>query len=451
MIKFFATAIAVFFFIPLFAQNNGQSLTDTAHNFGFENVSPNGALPDKWVKFNLAQGYTCEASTAERHSGNRSLFIEKTESVAGDGFASVVNIIPAKYKGKEIEFKAWLKFVDVTSYVGILIRIDDASHTVLEFRTLQDQHIHGTKDWGLYSIKAAIPADAQTIYVSAVLGGPGKLWVDDTQVLIDGKDISQAKLNPDYNPHPVKKPAYGSNSAVSGAVKLKTATLYYETYSSGEPLLLLHGNSQSILAFKYQISDLSKKYKIIAVDTRGQGKSTDETTGPLSYDLFADDMKQLLDSLHITKTNILGWSDGGNTGLIMAVKYPAYVNKLAVTGANLFPTSDAIPDTVWKQVKQGITEWSAGTDAHSKMEVRLFTMLLNEPHLTFEDIKKIQAPVLVMAGAHDLILEKHTRAIAAAIPNSKLVIFKGASHYVPVEIPKEFNAEVLKFFSGQQQ
>jgi pimeloyl-ACP methyl ester carboxylesterase len=449
MIKVLITSLSVLFYAPLFAQNNNLATTDTVYNFGFENVSPNKELPDKWVKFNPpCKGYTFEATTAEKHSGNRSLLIEQVGDTVSNAFASIVNIIPAKYEGKEIEFKAYLRFEDVTHYVGLMIRIDDAVHTVLQLKSLQQKHINGTMDWGLYTVKVAIPADAQTIYVAAILGGPGKLWVDDARVLIDGKDITQARLNPEYNPHPAQRPVYGSNSNAGGTVKLKTATLYYETYGNGQPLLLLHGSSQSIAAFKYQIGDLAKKYKVIAVDTRGQGKSTDETTGPLSYNLFADDMKQLLDSLHITKTNILGWSDGGNTGLIMAVKYPGYVNKLAITGANLFPTDEAVPDTVWEQVRKGIAEWGAGTDAHSKMEVRLLTMLLNEPHLSFDDIKTIRIPVLVMAGEHDLILEKHTRAIAAAIPNSKLVIFKGATHYVPVEIPKAFNLAVLEFFNN---
>ncbi len=440
MLKLLATAIAVFSFSFLFAQN-----ADTTYNFNFEKISPGKSLPDKWVKFNIAKGYTCESTTAEKHSGERSLLIERTGGEDSDAFGSIVNVIPAKYAGKEIEFSAYLKFEKVKNFVAILIRIDNANYQTVEFKSLQQQHINGTKDWERYSIKARIPVDAQTIFVSPILGGPGKLWVDDAKVLIDGQDISEAKLNPDYNPNPVRKPMYGSNAAASGTVKLKDAKLYYETYGSGEPLLLLHGDSQSIYAFNYQIGDLSKKYKVIAVDTRGQGKSTDETTGPLSYDLFADDMKQLLDSLHIKKASILGWSDGGNTGLIMAVKYPAYVNKLAIMGANLFPTNEALPDTVLKQVKQELGEWQKRTDAHSKMEARLFTMLLSEPHLTFNEIKKIKSPVLVMAGQHDLILEKHTRAIAAAIPNSKLVIFKNATHYAPVEIPKEFNETVLKF------
>lgn len=256
-----------------------------------------------------------------------------------------------------------------------------------------------------------------------------------------------AQTNTANNSRPVKRFNYGHNKAASGLVKLKDANLYYETYGSGEPILLLHGNSQNIMAFKFQIGELAKRYKVVAVDTRGQGESTDKSTGPLTYDLFAADMKQFLDSLHIKKINILGWSDGGNTGLTMALRYPDYVNKLAIMGSNLFPTTDAVPDSIINEVKAGIKGFQKQGDDHSKLQVRLMTMLLTEPHLTFDELKTIQSPVLVMAGEHDLILEKHTKAIAAAIPHSQLIIFKGATHFAPVEVPKAFNEAVIKFMS----
>ncbi|WP_431295344.1 alpha/beta fold hydrolase [Pedobacter sp. P26] len=169
-------------------------------------------------------------------------------------------------------------------------------------------------------------------------------------------------------------------------------------------------------------------------------------TDPLSYDLYAEDMKILLDSLHINKTNILGWSDGGNTGLIMAAKYPKYVDKLAVTGACTNP-NDAVSTSTLEEVRKAIESLKTKLDAQSKYQVKLFTMLLTEPHLTALDLKKIKAPVLVMAGEKDMILEKHTKFIADNIPKSQLFIFKGASHYVPVEKVSEFNTEVLTFLN----
>ena len=444
----FTTLIAMLFFTKLFAQNdNGLASLNNDYNLDFERMTNGDILPDNWQRFNpgsTSKTYKCEATTAERHNGNQSVLIEQVLAAGPEAFGSVVNFIPAKYIGKDIEFKGWMKFENVRDFVAILIRINDGNGLTLEFKTLQFKKINGTKDWAEYSVKSPLPQGAQTICVSAILGGPGKLWVDDAQVLIDGKDISQAKINPDYNPNP---PHYGNDTKLGRKVNLKDAELYYEIYGEGEPLLLLHGNSQSIAAFTYQIADLAEKFKVIAVDTRGQGHSTDRSTMPLTYDVFADDMRQLLDSLHIPKTNILGWSDGGNIGLIMAVKYPQYVNKLATMGANLFPTTEAVSQTTLDQVNAAIGQLKFKVDASSKKQLRLMTLLVTEPHLTFDLVKTIKCPVLVMAGEKDVILDSHTRAIAAAIPKSKLLIFKGATHYAPVEIPRFFNSSVVNYLN----
>jgi pimeloyl-ACP methyl ester carboxylesterase len=241
---------------------------------------------------------------------------------------------------------------------------------------------------------------------------------------------------------------YGKNHTASGVVKLDDATLYYEIYGTGQPLMLLHGNNQSISAFLNQVTEFSVHYKVIAVDTRGHGNSTDQTTGTLTYELFAADMVQLLDRLNFKKVNILGWSDGGITGLIMAMKYPEYVNKLAVTGANLSPGSDAVKDIVRRDTQESIDELQSKTDKQSLVQKRIYELVLNEPRLAFDDLKQITAPTLVMAGQNDIILEDHTRQIAENIPNAQLVIFKNASHFVPYYNAAEFNQTVLEFFDA---
>ena len=294
----------------------------------------------------------------------------------------------------------------------------------------------------------ALRKDAVTIFAGPILAGTGKLWIDDLQILVDGKDLSIAKQKTNYVA-PKRSPfRYGSNAAAAGKVKLKDVEIYYESYGQGEPLLMLHGNSQSIYYFKKQITELSKHNRVIAVDTRAQGKSKDFSTGELTYDLFAEDMKQLLDSLHIKKANILGWSDGGNTGLIMAVKYPEYVNKLAVMGAVLFASEQSVGKKVLNQVRAVVKRADGKTDAFYVTQKRLYNMMLKEPQLTFEQIEAIKTPVLVMAGEHDVVLEKHTKAIASHIPNAELLIFKDAKHYIPVEKPDVFNEAVIKFLKN---
>ena len=238
---------------------------------------------------------------------------------------------------------------------------------------------------------------------------------------------------------------YGNNNKTGNFCKINGTNIYYETYGKGEPLLLLHGNGQSISAFSKQIPALSEKYKVIAVDTRAQGKSTDHTTEKFTYDLFADDMKVLLDSLHLKNVNVLGWSDGGNTALIMAIKYPDYVNKVMVMGANLNPSSAAVDEDILKQANRDIKKLEKDKSVATTTMVKLLKMVLTEPNINVDDLDKIRSKVLVMAGEKDLIKAEHTRLIAAHIKDAKLQIFKGETHFVPEENPTKFNEVILGF------
>ena len=265
--------------------------------------------------------------------------------------------------------------------------------------------------------------------------------------------ISQASLDRlqgrDFVPPPTSH-HYGDSAAVGRYVPVAGARLYCEQYGQGPPLLLLHGNGQSIRDFSQQIGFLAQRFRVTAVDTRAQGKSQDQTTGPLSYRLFASDMRQLLDSLHLRQTAVLGWSDGGNTALEMALRYPGYVSRLAIMGANLFPTAQALDPAVLAVLRQRLQLLQGQTDPASRTQTRLHQLLLTEPQLTFADLARIQAPVLVMAGEHDLVLDAHTRAIAAHLPHGTCLIFAGATHNAPLEIPAEFNQRVSGFLLKQE-
>ncbi len=238
---------------------------------------------------------------------------------------------------------------------------------------------------------------------------------------------------------------YGDSAAVGRYVPVTGTRLYYEQYGQGPPLLLLHGNGQSIKDYSQQIGRLSQHFRVIAVDTRAQGKSQDATTGPLSYRLFAEDMRQLLDSLRLRQVAVLGWSDGGNTALEMALRYPAYISRLAIMGANLFPTDQALDPDLLATLRRRVPLLQAQTDPAARTQARLNQLLLTEPQLTFADLARIQAPVLVLAGEHDLVLPGHTRAIAAHLPHATCFIFPGASHNAPWEFPAEFNQRVINF------
>ena len=139
---------------------------------------------------------------------------------------------------------------------------------------------------------------------------------------------------------------YGRNDAAGHWLQTRGFKMYYEIYGQGEPLLIIHGNGGSINNFLYQIPYFSKDYKVILADSRSQGKSVDNSDS-LSYEMITDDLNALLDSLHLDSCYVIGWSDGGIEGLMLAIRHPDKVKKLAVTGANLSPDTTAVDPFVY--------------------------------------------------------------------------------------------------------
>ncbi|HCA07851.1 alpha/beta fold hydrolase [Chryseobacterium sp.] len=257
---------------------------------------------------------------------------------------------------------------------------------------------------------------------------------DDLEGLIS--DVSQYQAASENS-------GYGKNESSGGYIELKDTKLYYETYGEGEPLFLLHGNSGSIKDFYQQIPVLSKQFKVIVVDTRGQGKSTDTSHKQFTYIQFAEDIKALADKLGLKKINIAGWSNGGITGLEFALKYPENLNKLIAIGANAFP--EGVDERLANHMKNQLLVLNLENKPEKFDERRLVTIMLKEPHISKKDLSKIQSPVLVIAGDKDVIKQDHTEMLAKEIPHAELKIYKDATHMIPFEKADELNADILKF------
>ena len=242
---------------------------------------------------------------------------------------------------------------------------------------------------------------------------------------------------------------YGRNEAKGNYLNIRGFKLYYEVYGKGEPLLMIHGNSGSISSFINQIPFFSKNYKVIAVDSRAQGKSLD-TGDSLSFEMMADDFSALLDALQIDSCNVLGWSDGGINGLLLAIRHPDKVKKLAITGANLWPDSTAISgaDYLW-----GMRYYDTLGKMPQTPEIintrKLVKLDAFEPHITKEQLQQIKCPTLVIGGDHDIILPEHTLLIAKLIPDAYLWILPNSSHSTLFDYKDQFNEVVGDFLSNR--
>lgn len=241
---------------------------------------------------------------------------------------------------------------------------------------------------------------------------------------------------------------FGNNPKAGKYFDNRGFKMYYETYGTGEPLLIIHGNGGSIKDFSNQIPYFSKNYQVILADSRAQGKSLDESDS-LSYEMMTDDLNALLEHLHLKSCNVIGWSDGGINGLLLAIRHPDKVKKLAITGANLTPDETAVDPYIFKWAKSlndSINKLPLTPEI--KRDRKLLHLLSYEPHISTKDLGKIKCPVLVIGGDHDVIRTEHTMLIADSIPNSYLWILPNSGHSTPIFYKDVFNETVDHFFKN---
>lgn len=218
--------------------------------------------------------------------------------------------------------------------------------------------------------------------------------------------------------------------------------LFYEVYGEGEPLLMIHGNGGSFTCFENQVTEFSKHFKVVLVDCRGRGNSSYQKGIELSFDLQVEDINLFLDKLNIKKTNILGWSDGGIIGLLLAIKQPEKVNKLVASGANIFPDGALHQE----ELKKWITDLEQNNKNHENdLAIDLNNLDFNYPNLKYSDLNVIKSKTLIIAGDHDEIKGEHTLKIYESIPNAQLAILPNSSHSALIENSTLFNEIVLRF------
>jgi len=239
---------------------------------------------------------------------------------------------------------------------------------------------------------------------------------------------------------------YGANAVAGHTFTHDGVKLYYEVYGAGEPLLVVHGNGGSIADLGAQIAHFRKRYKVIAMDSRDQGKSGD-SLDPLTYEKMTDDLAALLDHLNAGPVNVLGWSDGGIEALLLGIRHPAKVKKIVAMAANLNPTDAALSPEALATIKSMTDAIPADTrdTPQGRRELKVTSMMLNEPNIDLKALEAITAPTLILAADHDVIRDEHTVDIFHHIPNGQLAIFPNATHMIPFDDPATFNATVERF------
>lgn len=212
---------------------------------------------------------------------------------------------------------------------------------------------------------------------------------------------------------------------------------------SGKPLLLLHGNGESSAYFEKQIPCFSREYRVIAIDTRGHGRSP-RGDAPFTIRQFAEDLRDFMDAQGIERAHILGFSDGGNIALTFALAWPRRVDRLVLNGANLNPAG--VKRAVQLPIELGYRAASlfASRSASARRHAELLGLMVNEPDISPQALKELHLPVLVIAGTRDMIRQSHTRLISESLPDGRLVLLPG-DHFIAAKNAGAFNAAVAAF------
>jgi len=243
-------------------------------------------------------------------------------------------------------------------------------------------------------------------------------------------------------------------AAAQGHVEVAGAQIYYATYGAaqGAPVILLHGGMGNADHWGFQVPALAAKYRVIVIDSRGQGRST-IAKGKLTYHAMADDVLAVMDALQLKQSALVGWSDGGEIALDLAVNHPERVSKLFVLGANY----DIRGSKPRKQSAPTFTAYAAKCRADYKKLAKdprgydavagALVPVWRDPKLfTKEQLRSIQAPTVVADGDHDEIIAlDQVKEMATLIPNARLVVFENASHFALWQDPAAFNAALVDF------
>ncbi len=234
-----------------------------------------------------------------------------------------------------------------------------------------------------------------------------------------------------------------------GHARIDDVELYYEDRGTGTPLLLLHGGFGHTGSWQHQAAAFAAAgYRVVAVDSRGQGRST-LGERPLGYTRMADDVLGLMDHLGLARAHLVGWSDGGNIGLDIAMRHPERLLKLVAFGANY--RVDGVRGDVGENprfaayVAQAERDYAARSpqpERWDELVTRISAMWAREPNHADAALRAVDLPVLVLHGETE---EAIAEALAGLIPGARFVTLPGTGHFAMWEQPDTFNRAVLDF------
>jgi pimeloyl-ACP methyl ester carboxylesterase len=239
----------------------------------------------------------------------------------------------------------------------------------------------------------------------------------------------------------------------SGYAPVNGIRMFYAVFGHGSPVLLLHGGLANSNYWGDVIPILVRNhFKVIVADSRGHGRST-RSAEPYSYELMASDVLALLTYMKLTKVDLVGWSDGGIIGLVIAMQHPERLRRLFAYGANgdpsgVRPDIDSSPTFTGyiERTRREYRELSPTPGNYDAFLAQIQAMWAQQPNFAAARLQRITVPAAIADGAHDeAIKREHTEYLARTIPGATLIILPDVSHFGMLQNPQEFSTAVINF------
>jgi len=259
----------------------------------------------------------------------------------------------------------------------------------------------------------------------------------------------------------VKFNIWKKRHAVEDYIDIGDIQIYHAMFGTGDPVILLHGGMTDHSSWFFQIKELAKHFWVITPDTRAHGRTTD-SDDPLSYQLFASDVTQLMERLGIKRASFIGWSDGGCTSLVLALKYPELVNKLILIGtpyqtSNFYPEifesfSNVDPNDIpkdFKFIKRAYEKVALNPENWPILIEKEMDLAKREPNFTLDQLKTIECPSLIIDGENEHLYPiKVIQDMTEAIPDARLELIPNGNHLVLMEQSKMVNKLIVDFLNN---
>ncbi|NHJ84183.1 MAG: alpha/beta hydrolase [Asgard group archaeon] len=246
--------------------------------------------------------------------------------------------------------------------------------------------------------------------------------------------------------------------------------IYYEEYGKGWPLILLHGGGSTVRMWDKQIPSYSKYFKVIALDSRGHGK-TENPIKELHYKQMADDIALFIDELKISKPIICGWSDGAQIALELAINYSEKIKAIIAGGAMLDVSYSMIasmkdigilgPNNIdFEKLEETVPSYVNvlkrnhsfvyGEDYWKELMKNLATLWLNSAEFPKDKVKAISIPTLILLGDRDAFIPlSDAITMHNTMQNTELAIIPDGTHEVFANRVNLFNKITIDYLLRQ--